>query len=429
MAKRYDNNLGETIQKVVEDAVNSSQFGELNKGIQETIDAIFDEFGFSSSSDGRRTSYGAGTWATGGHSENTASGAEAWSASGRKPNQRYNYTAAGRRQTFEKIIRERKPELFTKNPSGAFTSPIWIALGGFFSFIFGISGIAMLGEIITSGFDFASIIAFVVVMAFLAPSLLLLRYGWKQRKLVKRFRQYVRTLAGRNYCSIRELASDAGVTEDQVLADLKEMFDKKYFPTGHIDLQKTTLMLDDETYKQSLETQRAFEERAAREEETKAAQESIFATGTEDQELRDAMAEGEMYIRKIREANAAIPGEEISRKLYRLEELMDKIFKVLSQKPDELPKLRKFMNYYMPTTDKLVQTYRELDAQPVEGENISKAKREIEETLDTINNAYEKLLDNFYAEAAMDVSSDISVLQNLMAQEGLVGQPFEQKIQ
>ena len=108
---------------------------------------------------------------------------------------------------------------------------------------------------------------------------------------------------------------------------------------------------------------------------------------------------------------------------------MDKIFVVLSQKPDELPNLRKFMNYYMPTTDKLVQTYRELDAQPVEGENISKAKREIEETLDTINNAYEKLLDNFYAEAAMDVSSDISVLQNLMAQEGLVGQPFEQKIQ
>ena len=420
MSKRYDNNLGDTIQRVVEDAVNSSQFGELNKGIQETIDAIFDEFGFGSS-DGKRTSYGAGTWATGGRAENTASGAEQWSASGRRSSGRYEYTAAGQRKTFEQRIRERKPELFTKNPSGAFTSPIWIAIGGFFSFVFGLGAIATISDF--------SILGTVAVLAFLAPSLLLLRYGLKQRKLVKRFRQYVRTLAGRNYCSIRELATDAGVTEEQVLEDLKQMFDKKYFPTGHVDLQKTTLMLDDETYRQSLETQRAFEERAAKEEETRASEESIFSTGKEDQELRDAIQEGEMYIRKIREANAAIPGEEITRKLSRLEELMDKIVVVLSQKPDELPKLRKFMNYYMPTTDKLVQTYRELDAQPVEGENISKAKREIEETLDTINNAYEKLLDNFYAEAAMDVSSDISVLQNLMAQEGLVGQPFEQKIQ
>ena len=211
----------------------------------------------------------------------------------------------------------------------------------------------------------------------------------------------------------------------QAIPNLREMFDKKYFPQGHVDLQRTTLMLDDETFKQSLETQKAYEERAAREREENAGTEkNIFDTGMENAELQAAVEEGERYIRKIREANAVIPGEEISRKLRRLEELMDKIFAVLSQKPDELPKLRKFMNYYMPTTDKLVQTYRELDAQPVEGENISKAKREIEETLDTINNAYEKLLDNFYAEAAMDVSSDISVLQNLMAQEGLVEQPF-----
>ena len=227
MSKRYDNNLGDTIQRVVEDAVNSSQFGELNKGIQETIDAIFDEFGFGSS-DGKRTSYGAGTWATGGRAENTASGADQWSASGRRPSGRYEYTAAGQRKTFEQRFRERKPELFTKNPSGAFTSPIWIAIGGFFSFVFGLGAIATISDF--------SIIGTVAVLAFLAPSLLLLRYGLKQRKLVKRFRQYVRTLAGRNYCSIRELAADAGVTEEQVLEDLKQMFDKKYFPTGHVDL-------------------------------------------------------------------------------------------------------------------------------------------------------------------------------------------------
>lgn len=69
---------------------------------------------------------------------------------------------------------------------------------------------------------------------------------------------------------------------------------------------------------------------------------------------------------------------------------------MLKQKPEQLPKLRKFMQYYMPTTLKLVQTYQELDTQPAAGENIQQSKAEIEKTLDTINLAYEKLLDSFF---------------------------------
>ena len=135
--------------------------------------------------------------------------------------------------------------------------------------------------------------------------------------------------------------------------------------------------------------------------------------------LQSAMEEGSRYIEAIRRANDAIPGEEISEKLYRLEALIKKIFEVLKQKPEQLPKLRKFMQYYMPTTLKLVQTYQELDAQPTEGENIRQSKAEIEKTLDTINLAYEKLLDSFFEDAAMDIRSDITVLETMLAQEGL----------
>jgi hypothetical protein len=79
----------------------------------------------------------------------------------------------------------------------------------------------------------------------------------------------------------------------------------------------------------------------------------------------------------------------------------------------------------MPTTLKLVNVYQELDAQPVEGENIKNSKAEIAETFDTINFAYEKLLDSFFETAAMDVSSDISVLESMFAQEGLTQNPFD----
>ena len=60
-----------------------------------------------------------------------------------------------------------------------------------------------------------------------------------------------------------------------------------------------------------------------------------------------------------------------------------------------------------------------MDEQSIQGENIAKAKEEISQTLDTINEAYEKLYDSMYVDVAMDVSSDIAVLKTLFAQEGL----------
>lgn len=77
------------------------------------------------------------------------------------------------------------------------------------------------------------------------------------------------------------------------------------------------------------------------------------------------------------------------------------------------------MEYYLPTTIKLLQAYQDLDAQPVQGENIISSKKEIEKTLDTLNRAFEKLLDDLFQETAWDVSTDISVLHTMLAQEGL----------
>lgn len=77
-------------------------------------------------------------------------------------------------------------------------------------------------------------------------------------------------------------------------------------------------------------------------------------------------------------------------------------------------------------TVKLLNAYAEMDRQPVQGENIRKSKEEIDSTLDTLNQAFEKLLDSVFEDTAMDVSSDISVLHTLLAQEGLTGSDFDQ---
>ena len=128
---------------------------------------------------------------------------------------------------------------------------------------------------------------------------------------------------------------------------------------------------------------------------------------------------GREYIKQINAANEAIPGEEISRKLSELSLVMDRIFAYVQAHPETEGSLRKFMDYYLPTTLKLVTAYKEFDAQPVQGENIRKSKMEIEESLDTINNAFTRLYDDMYADTAMDISTDINVLNTLFAQDGL----------
>ncbi|MFR4804472.1 MAG: 5-bromo-4-chloroindolyl phosphate hydrolysis family protein [Eggerthellaceae bacterium] len=92
--------------------------------------------------------------------------------------------------------------------------------------------------------------------------------------------------------------------------------------------------------------------------------------------------------------------------------------------PQVINDLDRLMDYYLPTTVKLLDAYKELDAQPIQGENIQKSKKEIEAALDTLSTAFEKLLDSVFKEMAWDVSTDISVLHTVLAQEGLVEDPF-----
>ena len=99
---------------------------------------------------------------------------------------------------------------------------------------------------------------------------------------------------------------------------------------------------------------------------------------------------------------------------------MIRIFQQVEKDPDVAGELHKFMNYYLPTTTKLVDAYQELYDQPAAGENMAGTKKEIEDTLDTINFAFEKLLDRFFQDTAWDISTDITVMKTMLAQEGLM---------
>ncbi len=143
----------------------------------------------------------------------------------------------------------------------------------------------------------------------------------------------------------------------------------------------------------------------------------------------DNLDEYEKILKELRDLNDRIPGEEMSAKISRLEDLTAKIFKLAKEQPEKLGSMRKFMDYYLPTSLKLLARYEKLDAQGVEGTNISESKHQIEETMDTMVTAFEKQLDKLFLSESIDISADIAAMQNLMRADGLMENEIFDKLQ
>ena len=109
----------------------------------------------------------------------------------------------------------------------------------------------------------------------------------------------------------------------------------------------------------------------------------------------------------------------ITEKLSRSETLLKEIFGCVKEHPDQMGRTHKLMDYYLPTMIKLVEAYAEYDKISAPGEEIIKAKGEIENTLDKINEAFVQLLNNLFRDSVWDVTSDAKVLETMLKQEGL----------
>ena len=254
----------------------------------------------------------------------------------------------------------------------------------------------------------------------------LIASGVRNLSWVNRFKTYRKVLGQKTYCTLEKLARSVGKSVKSVRKELQGMIDQGLFLEGHMDKEQTTLITSHETYREFehsrlLMEQSREDQRRAQEAERKA-QEAAAKARTEkstDPRVQEVLDRGNAFLVQIRKCNDAIPGEEISGKISRMELIVRRIFERAEAHPEIVPDLKKMMDYYLPMTVKLLNAYADMDAQPVQGQTIESSKREIEATLDTLNLAFEKLLDDLYREAAMDVSSDISVLNTLLAQEGL----------
>lgn len=138
-----------------------------------------------------------------------------------------------------------------------------------------------------------------------------------------------------------------------------------------------------------------------------------------NQEVDELILQGRKSIKQIRELNTKIQDKKISEQINRLEHLSNEIFAQVTKNPSKLVQIRKFMNYYLPTTVKLLTSYAELSAQSVRGKNITTTMQKVENIMDTIVVAFEKQLDSLFGAEALDISTDITVLEGMLEREGL----------
>ena len=123
--------------------------------------------------------------------------------------------------------------------------------------------------------------------------------------------------------------------------------------------------------------------------------------------------------------NDSIEDPTISAQIERLETTTQKIIGVVVEKPEKLSQISRFLNYYLPTTLKLLNAYDRMDAAGVSGINIDGTKGKIEDMMETICKAFDKQLDALFGDEALDISADITVLEQMLQQEGLGDTPFQ----
>nr|WP_326127757.1 5-bromo-4-chloroindolyl phosphate hydrolysis family protein [uncultured Oscillibacter sp.] len=237
-------------------------------------------------------------------------------------------------------------------------------------------------------------------LALLAGGGAMLYSGFAMDRQLRRFSKYLSVMGDREAVPVEELARTLGYSEDRVEKDLQKMIDKGYFGgKAYLNVELGYLFRSGQ----------AGAEWSQRQREAQAAQ-----TPPPPKEAEEGCSG---ILRNIRRANDAIADPVLSAKIDRLEEITAKIFRAVEEDPGKRDKIDTFLNYYLPTTQKLLDSYAEFESAGVEGENLRQAKARIESTMDAIVKGFEHQLDELYKADALDVDSDIRVMEHMLRRD------------
>lgn len=278
---------------------------------------------------------------------------------------------------------------FLKIPSAAFWTPAAIL------------GIVSLGQAVGGSVDAAlPILTGTFSLCGAVPMI----FSGKMKRKEKLYTRYLETVGQNPSVNLRFLAAQMDRKYDKCLEDLRDMVDRGYFGAdARVDVAAGELIIDEQAARErkaQMDREREEEAQAAK----TAANDSYEAMLTELQQL-----------------NVLIEDEDMSDKITRIETVATATFLAVRQKPEKAPSLRRFMDYYLPTTIKLLRSYAGFEHSSVQGENIRRSKENIEGMMETLCEAFEKQYDSLFLTETMDINAEIQTMDSLLRQDGYVG--------
>ncbi len=268
--------------------------------------------------------------------------------------------------------------------------------GSILAGIFSLGALACMTPVFLGEFEYPILIPILACLMFAAGGVSMLFSGIGKNRRSERYLNYLAYIGANREVDLAPMAASFGVPVGKLCRDLRRMLAKGILPTGYLDLAEGKLFLTEMGYHAQVRREEPAEETP-----------------------QQAAAREDDILREIRQVNDEIPDEVMSAKIDRIEEITGKILRYQKEHPNKEGQLRTFLNYYLPTTLKILRAYAQLDAQGIEGQNISAAKKRIEDMMDQVVSGFEKQLDKLFQDDAMDITSDVEVLENMLKKDGL----------
>ena len=276
------------------------------------------------------------------------------------------------------------------------TARILMIVGAAITAIFGISLVTMLGEVIAYGWYSYMMEELFPMCGFFAGGVAMLVAGQRMKRRSARVARYLAVMGERGYISVEELCTVTGKSRKKIESDLDYMVEKGLLGTGaYLDSGRGIFFRSADAF-------------------------ADYANATAKKENVTPKEANEGYagaLRAIRSANDRIADPVLSEKIDHLETVAGKIFREVEEHPEKQQQAATFLNYYLPTTLKLLDSYAKFEEAGIEGENLSRAQERIEETMDALIKGFDKQLDDLYRNEAMDIDSDIRVMENMLRRD------------
>ena len=231
---------------------------------------------------------------------------------------------------------------------------------------------------------------------FLAGGIAMFAAGQRMKRRSARIARYLAVMGERGYISVEELCTVTGKSRKKIESDLDYMVEKGLLGAGaYLDSGRGIFFRSADAF-------------------------ADYANATAKKENVTPKEANEGYagaLRAIRSANDRIADPVLSEKIDHLETVAGKIFREVEEHPEKQQQAATLLNYYLPTTLKLLDSYAKFEEAGIEGENLSRAQEHIEETMDALIKGFDKQLDDLYRNEAMDIDSDIRVMDNMLRRD------------